>query len=119
MEAEEAMVGVGSDVVTVWNRQRGTAKIVKESRTHWTIEWFGKSVVRIPKERRPQYEHEGYRSVYQNTGGAVEVFLTQKGIDDYELATTTRHKIVTAVQNCRDADVLRRVAELVGYKETP
>lgn len=36
MEAEEAAVGVGSEVVTVWNRQRGTATITKESRTHWT-----------------------------------------------------------------------------------
>jgi len=118
MEADEASVGVGSEVVTAWNRLRGTATVAKESRTHWTIEFFGKPL-RIPKERRPQYEHEGYRSVYQNVGGSVEVFLTQRGIDDYELVTNTRHKIVTAVQNCRDADVLRKVAELTGYKETP
>jgi len=117
MEAEEAAVGVGSEVVTRWNRLRGTATVTKESPAHWTIAFFGKPV-RIPKERRPQYEHEGYRSVYQNTGGAVEVFLTQKGLDDYEFITNTRHKIVTAVQNCRDADVLRKVAELVGYRET-
>ena len=118
MEAEEAMIGVGSEVVTVWNRLRGTATITKESRTHWTISFFGKPL-RIPKERRPEHEHEGYRSVHQNMGGNVEVFLTQKGLDDYELVTSTRHKIVNAVQNCRDADVLRKVAELVGYKETP
>lgn len=118
MEAEEAMVGVGSEVVTVWNRRRGTATITKESRTHWTILFFGKPV-RIPKVRRPEHEHDGYRSVYQNAGGAVEVFLTQKGLDDYELVMNTRHKIVTAVQNCRDAEAIRKVAELVGYKETP
>lgn len=118
MEAEEAMVGVGSEVVTLWNKHRNTATITKESRTHWTIEWFRKSVVRIPKERRPQHEHDGFRRVYRDAG-SIEVFLTQRGLDDYELVTSTRHKIVTAVQNCRDADVLRKVAELVGYKETP
>lgn len=117
MEAEEAMVGVGSEVVTLWNRQRGTATVTKESRTHWTIAFFGKPV-RIPKERRSDYEHDGFRRVYRDAG-SVEVFLTQKGIDDYGLVTSTRHKIVAAVQNCRDADVLRKVAELVGYKETP
>jgi hypothetical protein len=117
MEAEEAAVGVGSEVVTRWNRLRGTATITKESRTHWTIEWLGKPV-RIPKARRPDYEHDGFRCVYRDAG-SIEVFLTQKGLDDYELVTSTRHKIVTAVQNCRDADVLRKVAELVGYKETP
>ena len=117
MEAEESAVGVGSEVVTAWNRMRSTATITKESRTHWTIEFYRK-VLRIPKMRRSQYEHEGYRSVYQNIEGSVEVFLTQRGLDDYELVTTTRHKIVTAVQNCRDADVLRKIAELVGYKET-
>lgn len=117
MEAEEAMVGVGSEVVTRWNRLRGTATVTKESRTHWTIAFFGKPL-RIPRERCVQREHDGYRSVYQNIGGSVEVFLTQRGLDDYELVANTRHKIVTAVQNCRDADVLRKVAELVGYKET-
>lgn len=117
MEAEEAAVGVGSEVVTVWNRMRSKATITKETRTHWHIPWFRKTL-KIPKERRAS-ECAGCREVGADVGGAVVVFLTQKGADDHAFISRSRHQIAEAIYRFSDADVLRAVAELIGYKEQP
>ena len=117
MEADESMVGVGSEVVTVWNRMRGKATITKESRTHWHILWFGKPLL-IPKERRDS-DSVGCRNVSQNVGGAVVVCLTQKGADDHGFIERNRHKIAEAIYRTTDADILRQIAALVGHKEMP
>lgn len=113
LSATEAEVSVGSEVRTVWNRQDSRATIVSESRTHWTIQWFRKAL-KIPKQRRPDRECEGYRELYQSIGGAVDVYLTEQGVVDRGYIEGHRHTLAQAVQGCHDAAVLRQIAALLG-----
>lgn len=113
LAADETTVGVGSTVELVWNGQRQRLTITGESRSHWSVPWFRKSL-KIPKARRPEREHPGYRDLYQGTGGSVQVFLTEKALADYSYLQAYRHRIAEAVGASVDADVLRQVAALLG-----
>lgn len=71
-------------------------EIVGETSRSWIVDWFK---AKVPKKG----PHHGYA-------------FTQKEVDDDVWVHSHCWRLREVVSVCKDADVLRKVAELVGYK---
>lgn len=71
-------------------------KIVGENRRSWILEYWNK---KIPKKG----PHHG-------------ACFTQKEVDDDVWLSDHRHKVCESVRRCGNADALRAIADIVGYK---
>lgn len=85
-------------------------KIVGENRASWILSRYGK-FLKTPKDGRRETHRDAY--------GSHRVAISQQEVDDDCWIHDHRQELVRQIQYCSDAAILRQVAALVGYQETP
>ncbi len=107
----EIVLNTGDPVwISFFGRKCEEFLVVKSSRTHWTVNAFGRDY-RIPKacsHKNPYFRH------IPGDGHGVSVFLTKRAMEDDFWVSRHVYKIADAVRGVDDADVLRRIASLLG-----
>lgn len=89
--------------------------IVGETRVSWLVGFTRdlphdhRCVLRMPKADPTGVAEKGF--------GRRRVLLSPAAVEDDAWVAENRCRISDAVNRCRDADTLRRIAEMVGYKE--
>jgi len=123
MEAPEGIVLKVGDLL--WtngasystNRELRAWPITKVSATHWTIKGY-RNEVRVPKAHESESEAPYERHVRTYTGSYAVYWLTKEALEasnaDAAWMDEHRYNIISRVQTSK-VDVLRRVAEAIGY----
>lgn len=114
--ATETPIGIGTVVLIRGDRRSWSETITSESRTHWHVNHHGQRL-NIPKNPRDG-DAPDTRFIPRNIGCGLTVFLTDKAEQDAAYVGKYRHVIANKVQCTRSADMLRKVAAILGM-ETP
>jgi hypothetical protein len=106
MEGWEMKLEVGS---TIYSRKGVPVVITGETKVNWVVggnkKWDQEKIKKSTMRNG-------------NSGGDwIEFFVDLQDALDCRFVAANAYKIGSAVQGCKDGKVLRKIAELIGYKE--
>lgn len=107
---DQNRIGRDADGKIIFRERFRPTKIDAETSRSWILYASG---LKVPKTGGDVRECGG------GPYGKTLVYMTQEVVDADVFKHTHRHRIARMLETCENIGVLRQVAALVGYKETP